>query len=232
MNCLNTMPQSNFQSPSRPSRYMQPLPFRHWRSLPVLTQNQNKLRRNEYATLSQVEGDLKRMVANAKQFNEDTSIVYADAERIRKMVSNFMTKNNPAYKAPGGYVAFPTPIPGDDKADPVQVQGTPKPSKRDVVQVQDTPKSSKRDVAQAQDTPKPSKRDASEQPRKPTVTLSLKGRKSSVAATAAAGAAPSPGPVEDVSDNTPAPTGDFTGKTFQQAQEQIIYEVINHTVDK
>lgn len=156
---------------------------------------QNKLRHNGYTTLTQVESDLKRMVANAKSYNEDGSIVYADAERIRKMVSNFMTKNNPAYKD-ASYVAVATPIPDDSKTNVVDLK----------------------------ETPRPSTRDASDQPRKPTVTISLKNRKSSVAAA-------SPGATDDTTTNTPAPSGDYTGKTFQQAQEQIVNELI-HYVDQ
>ncbi len=55
------------------------------------------------------------MVTNAKSFNERTSEIFADAERIRKMLSNFMSKHNPAYKDPN-YAAFPTPLPGEESA--------------------------------------------------------------------------------------------------------------------
>lgn len=55
---------------------------------------------------------MKRMVANAKQFNVKGSTIYEDAERIRKTASNWMVKNNPAYRDPG-YSAQPTPIPGE-----------------------------------------------------------------------------------------------------------------------
>lgn len=72
---------------------------------------EGKLGRHEYATISELEGDVKRMVANAKFFNDKKSTVYEDAERIRKTASNWMTKNNPAYRNPA-YVAQPTPIPG------------------------------------------------------------------------------------------------------------------------
>ncbi|KAK6003409.1 hypothetical protein QM012_009180 [Aureobasidium pullulans] len=82
--------------------------------LPIAIQTvQDKLERHEYPTLSTVESDIKRMVANAKQYNDDKSTVYQDAERIRKALSNFMTKHNPAYKDPN-YIAIPTPIPGHD----------------------------------------------------------------------------------------------------------------------
>ena len=69
--------------------------------------------RHQYPTLSTLEGDLKRMVSNAKFFNERNSDVFSDAEKIRKMVSNYMNKVNPAYKDGSGYIPMPTPIPGE-----------------------------------------------------------------------------------------------------------------------
>ncbi|KAH8813171.1 Bromodomain-containing protein-like protein [Xylogone sp. PMI_703] len=71
---------------------------------------QEKLMRREFPTLSAVESYFKRMIANAKEYNQKGSEIYDDAERIRKALSNYMTKNNPAYKTPG-YVALPAPIP-------------------------------------------------------------------------------------------------------------------------
>lgn len=129
------------------------------------------------------------MVANAKLYNDDKSLVFGDAERIRKLVSNYMTKNNPAYKN-SDYVAYPTPIPGDNGVN-------------------------------GHASPATSPRDPSEQPRKPTVTLSLKGprgRRASQAAT--------PGAAEESTD-----PDDFSGKTFQQAQEQIINNLAKYTED-
>lgn len=73
--------------------------------------SQAKLNRREYPTLTTVESDIKRMVTNAKSFNERSSEVFADAERIRKLLANFMSKHNVAYKDPN-YVPFPTPLPG------------------------------------------------------------------------------------------------------------------------
>lgn len=63
-----------------------------------------------YPTMEALEGDLKRMVQNAKDYNDSRSEVFADAERIRKALSNFMPKHNPAYADPE-YRAVPTPIP-------------------------------------------------------------------------------------------------------------------------
>jgi hypothetical protein len=155
---------------------------------PSDTVPQDKLERHEYPTLSIVESDIKRMVANAKQYNDDKSTVYQDAERIRKALSNFMTKHNPAYRDPN-YVAIPTPIPGDN------------------------------DDASASSAPPT--REPSEQPRKIKISLKAnRDRKSSVAPPAAS----SPAIVQDDSD-----PGDFTGKTFQQAQEHIINGLISYT---
>ncbi|CRG92211.1 Protein polybromo-1 [Talaromyces islandicus] len=84
---------------------------------PKLTSNpkQDKLKKHGYDNLSAVEGDLKRMVTNAKRYNDKNSVIFADAERIRKMLSNTMPKINPAYKDPK-YTAVPTPLPEEVEA--------------------------------------------------------------------------------------------------------------------
>jgi chromatin structure-remodeling complex subunit RSC4 len=78
---------------------------------------QDKLNRHQYSTVTAFESDLKRMVSNAKFYSEKSSPVFADAERIRKILSNNMPKINPAYKDPK-YVAFPTPLPGELRDNP------------------------------------------------------------------------------------------------------------------
>lgn len=50
------------------------------------------------------------MVSNAKSFNEKSSDLFSDAEKIRKLVVSFMTKHNPAYET-GGYTPYSTPVP-------------------------------------------------------------------------------------------------------------------------
>ena len=47
---------------------------------------------------------------NAKDFNSTKSEIYEDAERIRKALSNFMPRHNPAYQS-SNYRAMATPIP-------------------------------------------------------------------------------------------------------------------------
>lgn len=74
------------------------------------------MKRHEYPTLTALESDLKRMISNAKTYNQKSSQVFADAERIRKILSNNMPKINPAYKDPK-YVAFPTPLPDEEPGD-------------------------------------------------------------------------------------------------------------------
>ncbi|KIW23528.1 uncharacterized protein PV07_11720 [Cladophialophora immunda] len=71
---------------------------------------EQRLENYEYENLETLESDLKRMVQNAKDYNNSRSAIFEDAERIRKALSNFMPKHNPAYLRPD-YRAYPTPIP-------------------------------------------------------------------------------------------------------------------------
>lgn len=75
---------------------------------------QTKLRRSEFPNLTSLEAYFKRMISNAKEYNEKGSVIYDDAERLRKALSNYMTKTNPAYKTPG-FVCHPTPLPGEEE---------------------------------------------------------------------------------------------------------------------
>ena len=70
---------------------------------------QRRLKNHEYATLEVLEGDVKRLIQNARDFNERGSVITDDAERLRKAMANFMPKHNPKYQDPN-YKAVPTPI--------------------------------------------------------------------------------------------------------------------------
>lgn len=70
------------------------------------------MHRREYPTLTTLESDLRRMVSNAKSFNEKSSELFSDAEKIRKLVVSYMSQNNPAYET-GTYAPFSTPVPVD-----------------------------------------------------------------------------------------------------------------------
>jgi hypothetical protein len=155
---------------------------------------QAKLNRGEYTTLAQVEGDQKRLVNNAKAYNDKKSIIYEDAERLRKTASNWMVKHNPAYRV-NGYQAVATPVPGEEpvpygKPIPRIQPSTPKPS----VSTPESTERPRRAAAVQSATPVPSKL------RKSVST------------------AP-----EDTDDSP-----DFKGKTFTQAQDQIIRELMDY----
>ena len=66
--------------------------------------------------MTELESYCKRMVTNAKEYFARNSQMYEDAERVRKALSNYMVKNNPAYQTKG-YTAVPTPLPPDDPED-------------------------------------------------------------------------------------------------------------------
>ncbi|KAI0895904.1 Bromodomain-containing protein [Annulohypoxylon nitens] len=77
---------------------------------------ERKLKDHEYPQLSILESDFKRLVSNAKEINERSSVAFGDAERVRKAVSNLMVKYNPAYKS-GNYQAVATPLPPTPEPD-------------------------------------------------------------------------------------------------------------------
>lgn len=81
-----------------------------------------KLKRREFRTLTTLESYFKRMIANAKEYNQRGSEIFDDSERLRKALSNFMTRWNPAYKLIPGYTAFPTPFPATPEPIP-QTEG-------------------------------------------------------------------------------------------------------------
>ncbi|KAJ4345902.1 uncharacterized protein N0V89_012038 [Didymosphaeria variabile] len=159
---------------------------------------EDRLNSGGYTSLAQVESDCKRLVNNAKSYNDRKSAIYEDAERLRKTASNWMVKHNPAYRKEG-YQAVATPIPGEEpipygKPIPRVHNGTPKatPSTPDSSST-DRPRRAAAVAATQAVTPAPSKLRQS------------------------ASAAPEEG------DST-----DFNDKSFQQAQEQIVNGLINY----
>ncbi|KAI9651801.1 MAG: hypothetical protein M1831_007583 [Alyxoria varia] len=82
---------------------------------------EEKLKNREYPNMNALDSDVKRMVANAKQFNESKSEIYSDAERVRKMTFNYMVKANPSYKKSAPQPQ-PTPVPaGSEKKGPLKL---------------------------------------------------------------------------------------------------------------
>lgn len=64
------------------------------------------------------------MVSNAKYYNEKGTLLFSNAERIRKIVAAEMHKLNPAYGDPN-YVPFSTPVP--DLEESTSERSSPKP---------------------------------------------------------------------------------------------------------
>jgi hypothetical protein len=153
------------------------------------------------------------MITNAKEYNEKTSDVYQDAERIRKMTSEFMKKNNPAYANPN-YKALPTPLPGEETygyynnvgldAVGMDMHGEPELDMIPMPRMEDqgTKRKRGRPRLDYDDTPQ---------------SLGPVDGKS-------ARESPSPTPSSRVSGSV---SEGFEGKSFQKAQEKLIAELID-----
>ncbi|PHH67317.1 hypothetical protein CDD81_80 [Ophiocordyceps australis] len=74
---------------------------------------EQKLNQGDFQNLAELESYFKRMICNAKDFYPRSSSTFEDAERVRKALSNYMTKTNPAYGT-RGYQAHPTPLPPEE----------------------------------------------------------------------------------------------------------------------
>ncbi|KAK0734235.1 hypothetical protein B0T26DRAFT_61084 [Lasiosphaeria miniovina] len=83
---------------------------------------ERKLNNQDFANLSELESYFKRMVTNAKEYYHKGSEVFEDAERVRKALSNYMTKTNPAYKLIPGYSCIAAPIPEDAESEPEEAE--------------------------------------------------------------------------------------------------------------
>ncbi|KAK3621564.1 hypothetical protein LTR56_022739 [Elasticomyces elasticus] len=160
-----------------------------------------KLQRDAYPTMTTLESDLKRLVQNAKEYNAPKSDIYEDAERIRKLVFNYMKQHNPAYQQDSNYSAFPTPF-RHTNGGPVQ-----KPSPQDDGEDEDDELHS--------DTPRP-----------PTAKVSeaRSDRKESLAPSAMTGND------EDEDGYTGGGDAlDFNGMSFQEAQQKIVSYLLHYT---
>lgn len=171
-------------------------------AVPRLTCPQSKIISREYDSVTALESDFKRMISNAKAYNEKTSQVFGDAEKIRKIVSVFMENNNPAYKSPD-YHPFPTPLPGErphnlkKEAEPLSVQ-----SLQSAGQKLEEPQAGRRSGRNAVS---------------PSDVQAVRHRTTSLTPLVRA--------VEGTEES-------FEGNTFQQAQEKIITEIMDLTDDE
>ena len=104
--------------------------------------------------MTPVESDLRRMVSNAKFYNEKSSLVFSNAERIRKMIVAGMPKINPAYKDPN-YAPFSTPVPeseGDESVEPAEEDANQPAEPEPEPEAEERPKSRSRTANRASTT--------------------------------------------------------------------------------
>ncbi|KAK6068860.1 bromodomain containing protein [Seiridium cupressi] len=167
---------------------------------------EKKLRNHEYATLSALESDFKRLVQNAKEINPRTSEAFNDAERIRKAVSNLMVKTNPAYKS-GNYQAVPTPLP-------------PSPGRGGADQDEDAPGEEDDAGMTAEDADADEDEAADDEPELEPVKRGRRGGRPS------RGAAVSTPKASRSSSAQVVEHEGFKGLSFQQAQEKIVTDVL------
>jgi hypothetical protein len=174
-----------------------------------------KLNNREFPTLTTLESYWKRLVQNAKEYNEKESLIHKDAERIRKIVATWMQKHNPAYRDPK-YVPYPTPIPvniprselaGAAVGDDVDAEGE---SDHELASTDATAS-----ATPTSETPGP-KRKPGRPFKNPASELEAQRRASSM-------------PGADPSNRL---GGSFNGLTFQQAQEKILEEMVNYKEDE
>jgi hypothetical protein len=149
------------------------------------------------------------MVTNAKLFNAKGSAIYDDAERVRKTASNFMVKHNPAYKNPN-YVAIATPIPDDllGDTDPEEAEQSVEVSIRGSVRTHSRRSSRivdrRRSGGAATDPDSEPEEDEEEEE-------------------------DAEGEEEDLEEEELGSGERFKGKSFQQAQDLVIEELIDYT---
>jgi hypothetical protein len=185
---------------------------------------ENKLNNGEFKNLSELEGYFKRMISNAKEFYSRSDPEFEDAERIRKALSNYMTKTNPAYEA-RGYQVLPTPFPDEDGVeddqgedeDEIEENG----EEEDEENEEDEPEEEEREDDEEEEEELPTSR------RRTTITLKRRGPDRTPARRASTRGKETPKPA------APAAKPDhqyedmpFKGLSFQQAQEKLVEEVI------
>ena len=147
--------------------------------------------------MTSLEGDFRRMISNAKSYNEKQSRVYSDAEKVRKALSNFMIENNPAYKS-GDYQPFTTPVPEGWQDRLKELKTSDQDAGGDIVPEEESKPTSRR-----------------------TRLVTHVG--SSSAAAANNSRASSTPAIQDAEGAYES----FEGNNFQQAQEKIVTEMIN-----
>lgn len=197
---------------------------------------ERKLNNHDFATMSELESYMKRMVTNAKEYYQRNSEVYDDAERVRKATSNYMTKNNPAYKLIPNYSAIATPIPADgdqeeqNEVRPARASARAK-KEEEVEEEEEDAEGEDEDEDADADEDEDAEGEADDDADEPVAPRRRPGRPPKGVVTSAQKAADrlsigggkGDGQYEEVP---------YSGLTFQQAQEKIVEELIRRKEDE
>ena len=173
---------------------------------------ERRLRNHEFASLSELESYLKRMVQNCKDYYPRESPIYKDAERIRKITTTWMQQNNPAYHdSKISYAPYPTVITEE------LIASHPPPP------ISDLDADGDNDVVMGSQS---SSRCTSTTPNPDDGIPKKRGRPFKNAQTEEAAS-------QRRASSTPAPQGvGYNGLNFQQAQEKILDEMMHEKEDE
>lgn len=179
---------------------------------------EEKLNNGDFKNLAELESYFKRMIANAKEYYPRSSAVFDDAERVRKALSNYMTKNNPAYNK-RGYQALPTPLPDEQNNDEEAEEEEEEEEQDDENADQDA------DVADDQDEEdEDEEEDDGRRRRSIILKRSSSGRpRRSSAYQGTPKQPPAPAKPDHEYEGIP-----YKGLSFQEAQEKVVEELLRH----
>ncbi|KAL7811234.1 Bromodomain-containing protein [Trichoderma aethiopicum] len=196
---------------------------------------EQKLLDGEFKTLAELESYFKRMIANAKEYYSRGSQIFEDAERVRKALSNYMTKTNPAYSN-RSYQAVPTPLPPENEEEGEQdaeaeeeeaeeeeqeeandAEGDEDAEGEDAEGEEDAP--GEEEDAEGEEEP-----EEDQEPKSRRKAIILKRSRTRRSSNHESQQARSPPAKPDHQyENVP-----YKGLTFQQAQEKIVEELLRH----
>ncbi|OTA08183.1 hypothetical protein A9Z42_0091240 [Trichoderma parareesei] len=191
---------------------------------------EQKLLDGEFKTLAELESYFKRMIANAKEYYSRGSQIFEDAERVRKALSNYMTKTNPAYSN-RSYQAIPTPLPPenedegeqDAEAEAEEEEGANKAEAEEDAEGEDA-EGEEDAPGEDEDAEGEEEPEEDQEPRSRRKAIILKRSRTRRSSNHDNQPARSPPAKPDHQyENVP-----YKGLTFQQAQEKIVEELLRH----
>lgn len=201
---------------------------------------EEKLNDGYFKSLAELESYFKRMIANAKEYYTRGSQIFDDAERVRKALSNYMTKTNPAYSN-RSYQAVPTPLPpenADEEEEEEEEEGDAEGEEEEEEDEEGDEDADGEEAENAEDAEDAEGEDEDadgedepeedKQPKSRRKAIILKRRGSSRTRRGSNNdnprtRSPPPSRPDHEYENVP-----YKGLTFQQAQEKIVEELVRH----